>query len=116
MILEQNSALMAKLQLMERTSDALGVSNVKLRESPNLFRLDQTKHSAPSAFAKSKLLSSPNHSRSHSVRFSDTLYRFNCNQREFSKEKTCLLTLPHAPLPSPIQAKIWKLEVFEKHP
>jgi hypothetical protein len=39
MILEQNSALMVKLQLMERTSYALRVTNVKLHET--LFRLQK---------------------------------------------------------------------------
>jgi hypothetical protein len=37
MILEQNPALMVKLQPMERTSDTLGVTEVKLRESPICF-------------------------------------------------------------------------------
>ena len=65
---------MVKLQPMERISHALGVSIVKLREAPNLFRL-QTNHSeAPST---------DSHRRSHLERFSDTLCYFNCNQKEF---------------------------------
>ena len=54
MILEQNSALMVKLQPMENTSHTLGVSNVKLRETLNLFCLHQTKHSGARLHSRSR--------------------------------------------------------------